>query len=229
MATVAIVLTSHDEIGANGESTGVWLEELATPYYALVDDGHEVRLYSPRGGSVGISPQSLIPPAGQAASVQRWRNDRAAAAALANTQRIDNLDAADCDALVIPGGHGALWDLVDCAALTRLIETLLDTGRVVAAICHGPAALLNARRETGEPWVLERDIAAFTNDEETAAGLADDIPLALESELAKLGARFRKAAQFEPCAVRDGPLITGQNPASAARFAELLLAALAER
>ena len=226
MASVAIVLTSHAASGANGESTGVWVEELATPYYALVDQGHRVALYSPDGGAVAISPQSLRSPNGDTESVARWLADERAAAALATTRPIDELDATRIDALVVPGGHGALWDLADNPTLTGSIEALLATGRVVAAICHGPVALLAAQRTDGTPWVQGRTVAAFTNEEERAAGLADSIPVALETAFEALGADYRKAAPFEPCAVRDGNLVTAQNPASAASFATLLVAAL---
>ncbi|MEO1035561.1 MAG: type 1 glutamine amidotransferase domain-containing protein [Pseudomonadota bacterium] len=228
MSRVAIVLTSHDEIGANGESTGVWIEELATPYYRLLDAGHRIQLYSPVGGAVSISPQSLIPPAGTSPAVTRWQNDPRAIEALATTAPLSALDVAAIDALLVPGGHGALWDLVDAPALTRAVEALLADGRVVAAICHGPAALVRARRSDGRPWVTDRTVATFTNEEEHAAGLSDAIPLALETAFEELGATVQKAPPFKACAVRDGNLITGQNPASAERFAELLLAALAE-
>ncbi|MEM1263538.1 MAG: type 1 glutamine amidotransferase domain-containing protein [Pseudomonadota bacterium] len=227
MANVAFVLTSHDAVGANGESTGVWLEELATPYYRLVDAGHNVTLSSVRGGAVPISPESLRPPAGTAATVQRWLSDKAASAVLASTGNVAALSASQLDAIVVPGGHGALWDLPSNAVVTALIETLLATGRCVAAICHGPAALVQARDANGQPCVAGRNVAAFTVAEERAAGLADDIPLLLENELRALGAHIVSAPAFEACAVRDDNLITAQNPASAEAFAEHMLAALA--
>ncbi|MEM8982941.1 MAG: type 1 glutamine amidotransferase domain-containing protein [Pseudomonadota bacterium] len=228
MATVAFVLTSHDAIGANGESTGVWLEELATPYYRLREAGHTVTLTSITGGTVAVSPQSLRPPAGAVGSVQRWLRDETATEALATTTRSDTLVSASIDALVIPGGHGALWDLANNAAVSALVESSLSAGKVVAAICHGPAALIGARQASGEPWVSGRRVATFTVAEEQAAGLAGDIPLLLETRLRELGADIVSAPPFTACAVRDGTLVTAQNPASADAFADHIVAALVD-
>ena len=37
MKKVLFVVTSHDKLGNTGEKTGFWTEELAAPYYELLD------------------------------------------------------------------------------------------------------------------------------------------------------------------------------------------------
>lgn len=86
MSTVVIALTSHDGDGALGRPTGAWFEELATPYWAFLDAGHDVTLASVAGGSPPIDPASLAPEA-ITASVRRFRADRNAIAALDRTVR----------------------------------------------------------------------------------------------------------------------------------------------
>ena len=109
-----------------------------------------------------------------------------------------------------------------------LIETLLAAGRPVAALCHGPVVLLNAQDAAGSPIVAGRNVTSFTNAEEASIGLSDAVPELLEDALRNRGARFSSAEPFEAHAVRDGALITGQNPASSAAVARHLLDVIAE-
>lgn len=227
MSRILFVLTSHAALGSTGRATGVWLEELATPYYALRDAGHDITLASIAGGPVPIDPGS--DKAGERpASAERFLNDAAAMQALRSTPRIDALRWQDFDAIFLPGGHGTMWDLPQSAALARTLGEAFDAGRVVAAVCHGPAGLVNARRADGTPFVAGRQVASFTDAEEAAVGLTDVVPFLLGSRLAALGAKLSTAPNFQAHAVRDGHLVTGQNPASSRAVAQLVIQALGE-
>ena len=92
-------------------------------------------------------------------------------------------------------------------------------GRVVAAVCHGPGGLIRAKKPDGTPLVAGLRVAGFTNEEEAAVGLQDVVPFALETTLRELGGKHEKGASWAPFAVRDGLLVTGQNPASSRRTA----------
>lgn len=220
---ILMVLTSTATMGEGGEPTGLWLEEFATPYWTFVDAGAEVTVASTAGGKVPLDPRSLAddPPSASAA-----RLAAEAPGLLARTVAVDALDAAAFDAVFLPGGHGTMWDLPESAALARLIGAAWREGKVVAAVCHGPAGLLAARDAEGGPLVEGRRVAAFTNAEEDAVGLTEAVPFLLETRLAEQGALIDKAEPFAPHAVADGRLITGQNPASSAPTAKLVLDAL---
>jgi len=99
-------------------------------------------------------------------------------------------------------------------------------GRIVAAVCHGPAGLVSAKKPDGTPFVEGRRVAAFTDSEERAVGLDQAVPFLLETRMKDLGAIHEAGPDFQPFALRDGNLVTGQNPASATRTAELVLEAL---
>jgi putative intracellular protease/amidase len=99
-------------------------------------------------------------------------------------------------------------------------------GKVVAAVCHGPAGLLDVRDAQGGALVNGRRISAFTDSEEAAAGLDHAVPFLLETRLRQQGALFERGTDFQPHAVRDGQLVTGQNPASSLDVARLVLEAL---
>lgn len=224
--SVLFILTSHSVMGDNGTSTGIWFEELSTPYYLFKDAGYAINIASVAGGAVPIDPHSQKSHGENPPSVERFLQDTVAMAALQHSLAIDEVDANDYAAVFLPGGHGTMWDLPDNARLATIVAETLSDDRIVAAVCHGPAGLLGAIDKQGQPIVKGRKISAFTNAEESAAGLTDAMPFLLESRLRELGADVETAADFEAFAVVDGKLITGQNPASSAIVAQHVIAAL---
>jgi putative intracellular protease/amidase len=132
----------------------------------------------------------------------------------------------DYDAVFYPGGHGPLWDLPDDAHSIAVIEGAIAAGRPVGLVCHAPAALKNAKSADGLPLVKGRKVTGYSNSEEAAVGLTDVVPFLVEDMLKANGADYAKGPDFGSFAVQDGPLITGQNPASSAAAARIVLAQL---
>lgn len=228
MPKILMITTSADRMTPGDEPTGVWLEELTTPYYAFRDAGAEVTIASIAGGPVPVDARSIQPAGQNDASVERYLADAALQAEVAATPAFTTLDAEGYDALFLPGGHGTMFDYPTNEALARLVERFDRAGKVVAAVCHGPAGLVAARKPDGTPFVAGRRIAAFTDSEERAVGLEQAVPFLLESRLRELGALHEGAPDFAPFALRDGTLVTGQNPASAAPTAALVMEALGQ-
>ena len=228
MFRVLIVSTSHGELGGSGHRTGLWLEELAAPYWVFRDAGLEVEVASMRGGEIPVDPRSIADSARQVASVDRFLRDKAAAGTIRQSTPLGDVDASAFDALFLPGGHGAMWDMPADATLARAVADAYDDGRIVAAVCHGPAGLVGAVRNDGKALVGARRVTGFTNAEEAQVGLVDVVPFLLESRLVELGGIFESAAPFHPHVVRDGNLVTGQNPQSSEAVAEAALAAMRE-
>ena len=224
---ILMVLTSHDRMGNTGHATGFWLEEFASPYYVFKDAGAEITLASPKGGMPPVDPNSQAEEA-LTDETRRFEADAEAKAQLAATHKLADVQVDDFDALFFPGGHGPLWDLTNDADAKRLIEGFLAVGRPVATVCHSPTVLLQARTADGQPLVKGRRVTGFANSEEDAVGLSDVVPHLLEDALKEQGADYQRSRDdFAPFQLRDGLLITGQNPASSGPTAKLLLEALA--
>ncbi|MEO7073343.1 MAG: type 1 glutamine amidotransferase domain-containing protein [Rhodanobacter sp.] len=219
---ILMVLTSHDQLGDTGKKTGFWLEEFAAPYYVFKDAGATVTVASPHGGQPPVDPNSDDPSA-QTDSTGRFKADPAAQAALASTHKLQDVKAADYDAVFYPGGHGPLWDLAEDAASIALIEATLASGKPLAAVCHAPGVLRHAKTPDGKPWVRGKSVTGFTNTEEEAVGLTQVVPFLVEDVLKHNGGNYSKAGDFQPHVITDGLLITGQNPASSEPAARALL------
>ena len=219
---VLFVLTSHEDLGNTGKKTGFWLEELADPYYLLIDKGISVMLASPKGGKAPMDPSSTAENY-QTKSTKRFINDKKAQKQLSSTTKLETINVADYDAIYYPGGHGPLWDLAEDKNSIALIEDFYNAGKTVAMVCHAPAVLKNTKKKDGSPLVKGLKVTGFANSEEKASGLMEVVPFLLEDMLTKNGGNYSKGADWSPYAVEDGNLITGQNPASAKLVADMLL------
>lgn len=229
MAHVLIVLTSHTALGNTGKATGFYFDEMAAPYWALIDAGHDVSIASIAGGAGEHDPGSVNTDASKRPkAVTRFLESSEAMAKLSNTPAIATVDASRYDAIFLPGGHGTMYDFPQNEALAAAASAIWQANGVVGAVCHGPAGLIGATRADGKPIVDGLRVNAFTDAEEAAVNLTDEMPFLLETRLRQQGALFEKVDNFQPHAVRDGRLITGQNPASAPLVADHLVAALAD-
>ena len=148
---------------------------------------------------------------------------------LASPTALEEVSPDDYDGVFVPGGHGPMEDLAVSAELGRLLVTMLDDDKVVAAVCHGPAALLSARRPDGTWAFAGRRLAGFTNDEETQAGLADKAPWLLEDRMREAGGDMESGPAWQPFSVVDDNVVTGQNPASSSDVAHKTVEALDAR
>jgi putative intracellular protease/amidase len=227
MAKVLIVLTSHGVLGDTDKATGFYFEEMATPYYVFEDAGHFVELASIAGGKPPHDPKSLDTEAdNQPASVKRFLKDAAAMGKLEKTLKIDNVAALDYDAVFLAGGHGAMWDFPNSQALADVVSEVYQDGGTVAAVCHGPAGLLNARTSEGE-FLLDGVVAnGFSNAEEDKAGLTAVVPFLLQNVMIQRGAKYQNGPAFTPYSVSYFRIVTGQNPMSSEKTAHEVLANL---
>jgi len=223
-----IVLTSHSDLGISGVKTGFWVEEFAAPYYVLADAGVELTIASPKGGQPPVDPKSELPDA-QTPATERFYNDNEAIDKVAHSLQLSEVNQADYDAVFYPGGHGPLWDLATDEHSIHLIEDFYRHQKPIAFVCHAPAALLKVKAENGEPLVKGKEVTSFSDTEEEAVGLTKIVPFLLESELQKLGAKYSKGDNWSSFVKKDGLLITGQNPASSAEAARLLLSSINEK
>jgi len=212
---VLMIVTSHDRIDEK-HPTGIWLEEFALPYLKFREAGYDVTVASPLGGAAPIDPRSLPDPV----AAKQWSE---ALVRLQQTAYLADIDADRFAAAFLPGGHGTMFDLPHNKELQRLLEDFAVSNRVIAAVCHGPAGLVNIRGGGGMPLVSGRALTAFTNAEETEVKLAALMPFLLETRLREAGARFVAAPPWQDHVEIDGNLVTGQNPQSSLNAALAVL------
>jgi len=218
---VLFVLTSHDELGNTGLKTGFWSEELAAPYYTLTDKGIEITLSSPKGGQPPIDPKSEDPTF-QTDTTTRMDKDTVLLNKLKHTIPLAEVKMEDYDAVFYPGGHGPLWDLAESATSQKLIVDFYTANKPVGFVCHALGVLKDVKID-GAYLVNGKNVTGFTNTEEEAVQLTNVVPFLVEDMLVKNGGIYTKIEDWNPYAVVDGLLVTGQNPASSEKVAEELL------
>lgn len=216
-----MIVTNHTMI--DGEPrTGVWFSEFAEPFETFIGAGVEVVVASPRGGPAPVDPRGY-PSRHEIAGV-RDALERLNATRLLVKQRME-----DFDAVFIPGGHGPMFDLATDRAAKTLIASFWDAGKPVAAVCHGPAALLDVPVARGGTLLKGRRVTGFTTGEDAQDALFAHMPFSLQQRMQAEGANFIEQPPKSVHTETDGRLVTGQNPASGAATARAVLAVLATR
>ncbi|MBA4343195.1 MAG: thiamine biosynthesis protein ThiJ [Methylibium sp.] len=223
-ATGKVLIVVSSEGRDQGKTRpGFEMDEFAQSWLMLRANGMAVEVASPAGGPVEADRYN--PKHDYNA---RLAADAEALAALRHTRPTAGLRASEYRAVLIMGGKGAMFDLPRDPGLQQLLRDMDSQGAVIAAVCHGPAALAEVRRADGKPLVEGRRLTGFSNEEEQAFGKkwAAQFPWLLEDKLKAQGARWEEASLMMPKVVVDGPLITGQNPYSTTAMTEAVLRAL---
>ncbi|MCJ1473716.1 hypothetical protein MMC13_002367 [Lambiella insularis] len=223
---VLFVLTSHAKMGNTGKPTGWYLPEFAHPYEVLSPHA-QITIASPAGGEAPLDPASID------------KSDKVSAEFLEHKEslwkRTEKLSsfvgrAKEFDAVFYVGGHGPMWDLATNETSHQVIREFYESGRIVSAVCHGPAALVYAKLSDGSYLIGDSAVTGFSNDEEDAVGSTSAMPFKLEDELNKISnGHFQKAKDAfgeKVVIAKGGKLITGQNPASAKLVGEAIYEAI---
>lgn len=225
---ILFVLTSHSQMGDTGHKTGFWIEEFANPYYTLIDRGAEVTIATPKGGAAPVDPTSNLPQ-NATEDTERFNKDKSVQEKIANTIALADINFEEYDAVFYPGGHGPLWDLAEDATSVKLIQDFNSQNKPIAFVCHAPAALKNVKNTKGEFLVKGKKVTGFSNEEEEAVQLTKVVPFLVEDMLKENGGIYSCGENWAAYALQDGNLITGQNPASSALVAKMLLNMLTKK
>lgn len=220
---ILFVVTSHDRLGDSGKSTGYWLSEVTHPW-SVLGDKFDINVVSPKGGRPPIDGFDLSDPINKRLwDNEEWQNK------MSSTKTPDEVVPSDYKAIFYAGGHGAMWDFPDNERLAQIAAEIYEKGGYVAAVCHGPAGLLNIKLSDGSNLVKGKQLDCFTNEEERLNGTADIVPFLLQSQLEDRGCIYNTMAPWTDHVVIDGRLITGQNPQSALNLGRKLLEALTSK
>lgn len=230
MTKVLIVMSAADKwTRADGSTyaTGVWAEEFIALDEAFLAAGFQVDLASPGGAAPTIDALSLQPKIiGQEKADHYTAYLAKIAERLQHPRVLSEIDPDVYDAIVVPGGHGPVEDLYRDPDMGKILVRANRASKVIAAVCHGPAAFLAAREEDGGWPFAGRKMTSLSDEEEIEFGTAANAPWLLAKTLRERGAIFDQGPNWGAFVVRDGNLLTGQNPASTAPLAEAVIAAL---
>jgi putative intracellular protease/amidase len=232
VANILMVVSAADSLTMRDGSkhpTGYWAEELVISHQGLSDAGNTIHFATPGGTKPTVDEVSLTADlAGGEERAEGFRKYIASLdAELSAPLVLADVDASAYDAIVLPGGHGPMVDLYQDADLGRLLTEADSAGKVIAPFCHGPAGLLSATDDDGGFAFTGRRLTVFTNEEELSGGTGPNTPWFVEDALKEKGAIVDNGAAWSSHVVRDGNLVTGQNPQSSEDVAKEVLKALA--
>ncbi|MEQ9405083.1 MAG: type 1 glutamine amidotransferase domain-containing protein [Cyclobacteriaceae bacterium] len=218
---ILAVVTSTDTMGSSGKVTGYELTELSRAYYVFLANGFDVDVASPRGGN----PPVIIDDEDMGVYDFAFLNDSIAQEKSNNTIALSDVDTSEYQAIYFVGGKGAMYDFPDNKDIQSIVSAYYQSGKVIGAVCHGPAALVNVTLDDGQSILKNKTVSSFTNNEELflIPDAATIFPFLLEDKLVENGAQFREGTMYLENVIQDGNLITGQNPWSTWKLAETMI------
>ncbi|QZE12385.1 type 1 glutamine amidotransferase domain-containing protein [Mycoplasma sp. Ms02] len=227
MKKVLVVLTNVDKY-ESGDSTGLWLSE-ATEFVDIIQKaGYQVDYVSPNGGAVPIEPRSLKKLYNTKENDSFMKDQDFVERALKNSLKPSDLNPNNYSAIFYTGGHAVMYDFYDNKELQDITLEIYKNNGLIASVCHGIAGILNIKNDDGNYLIKGRKVTGFTKAEECLGGTLSKVPFINNQEIKKRGAILNKARFFKPHAVKDGKIITGQNPFSTKKVAHLVVQELRE-
>jgi putative intracellular protease/amidase len=211
MKKILIPVTNHGTLGTTDQANGTYSPELTHALHVLLEAGFDYDIASIKGGEAPLYGTDI-----EGDSVNKdLLNNQTLQSKIKNTIPVSNINIEDYDAVFYPGGFGLLSDLASNQDFAALSAKHYESGGIIAAVCHGPAALLPITLSNGESLLANKSVTGFTREEEIDFGTINDIPFLLEESLARNAARYSKVQPWGEFVIEDERVITGQNPTSA--------------
>lgn len=222
MKKIIIVNTSSDFFGDHYKKTGLWFGELVHFYDYFNDNNYEIDIYNISGGNTPIDPVSLSPAILDKTTKAYYKNQNFMDL-LKYAQPISEANLTYYDCIYFTGGHGVMYDFTDNEYIQEAVKHIYNNGGIVAAVCHGIAALVNVKNADGRFFIDNKEITSFSNTEELLANRSKYVPYKLETKLKSRGAKYSKAKlPFRPFVKVRDRLVTGQNPQSSKQVAQAI-------
>lgn len=219
MKKILIPVTNHATLGTTDQQNGTYSPELTHALDVFLKAGFDYDIASIEGGKAPLYGTDI-----EDDSVnEQILNNPEFQNKINNTLPVTKLNIDDYSAVFYPGGFGLLSDLASNTDFAALSAKHYENGGVIAAVCHGPAALLPITLSNGDSLLASKSVTGFTREEEIDFGTIDDVPFLLEEALARKAARYNKVQPWGEFVVEDQRVITGQNPSSAHAVGEALI------
>lgn len=222
MKKVLIPVTNHATLGETDQANGTYAPELTHALREIQSAGYDYDIASIKGGKAPLYGTDIE---GDSVNTEIL-TDEAFQNRINNTIPVSQINIDDYDAIFYPGGFGLLSDLSSNEDFAALAATHYEQGGVIAAVCHGPGALLLITLSNGDKLLASKSVTGFTREEEIDFGTIGDIPFLLEESLARTAAQYSKVQPWQEFVIVDERVITGQNPTSAQAVGKAIVAAL---
>lgn len=214
-----IIVTNHSQLGDTDQKTGWFLSEVSHVYWPLHYAGFTVDFASPQGGDAPMEESSFkLDDAENKGFAHKFSITTSI-----NTLSLTEIEPSNYQIVYFAGGHGTMWDFPDNPDIERIVSSVYENGGIIAAVCHGPSALVSVKLSDGNYLVAGKKINSFTNEEEREVKKDSIVPFLLETRLKERGGIFEAGENWESKVVIDNRLITGQNPQSASSLGNAIV------
>ena len=214
---VLMVVSNPAVSTTTGWPVGFWAAELTHAYKLFTDNGYDITIASPKGGKVEVDALSDSRDSSGYSKDDtislKFLQDKSFMNLLENTKKVIDFSSGDFDAIVVVVGQGPMFTFKQQTDLQNKFLEFYNKGKIYAASCHETSLQLYLEDKDGNPLIQGKNMTGFTDEDEDFSDKyvgKKAMPFRIEDEAKKPGAEFKKTNAFEPFAIKDGNLITGQ-------------------
>lgn len=230
-----LMITANGAISPiTGWPVGIWVSELSHAWLAFSESGYHIDIASPEGGDLQLDgfsdPRHESGYSAHDFVSLGFLTSQSHSALLTSTMKLADVDLHSYDAIFLIGGQSPMITFRGNSIVQNAIRTSWESGKIVAIVCHATCTLLETTLSDGTLLVSGKTWTGFSNAEESYvdAYIGRRLqPFWIETEARNIAdTNFITSSMFQPFAVRDGRLITGQQQNSGKKAAELVIQAV---
>lgn len=231
---VLMIAANPSTSPTTGWPIGLWIAELAHPWFTFTERGYKVDIASVDGGDLEIDgfsdPRHESGYSAHDILSLGFLTSPTHAAMLKGTASIADINVNDYDAVFLVGGQSPMVTFRGNAKVQNVVRQAYEAGKIVAIVCHATCVLLETTLSDGSLLASGKTWTGFADAEEQYADafVGQRIqPFWIETEARAIkDTNFITGGMFRPFAVRDGRLMTGQQQFSGTAAANLVIEAL---
>lgn len=210
---ILFVTSNADYYGDSDIPTSNHFSELVFPYDVFIKAGYTIDFISPEGGPVPIgyiNTSDIL--------IRDYIYDCGFMNKLQNTYAPNEIDASKYDAIYFGGGGASMFGVHNNTSILNIAQQIYEEqGGILSAVCHGSISLSNIKSSDGTFVVKDKAVNGFPDlFENNQAEYFKQFEYSVESLLKKREAQFKFSEEgWDGYWVKDGRIITGQDPTSA--------------
>lgn len=220
---ILFVTSNQDFYGNTKIPAANHFEEIIVPYDVFTKAGYTVDFISPKGGAIPIGYINASDTLQKKYLYDGWFMDK-----LEHTMKPNEIIADNYSAIFYGGGGAAMYGVAEDVVIQKIARNIYNKNGVVSSICHGTAGIAYLKDEKGKSLYAGRKITGYPDEfENKDAAYYKAFPFAMDKEIKKNDGNFVYSNKGgDAYYVVDGRFVTGQDPTSASKVANEVLAIL---
>jgi putative intracellular protease/amidase len=220
---ILFVTSNQDFYGNTKIAAANHFAEIVVPYDIFTKAGYTVEFVSPKGGAIPIGYINASDPLQKKYLYEGWFMDK-----LEHTMKPTEIISDNYSAIFYSGGGSAMFGVAEDTTIQKIARDIYSKNGVISTICHGTAGIAYLKDENQKSLYSGKKITGYPDEfENKDAEYYQTFPFSIDKAIKNNEGNFVYSKKGEDAFYTvDGRFVTGQDPASAVKVANEVIAIL---